>query len=268
MCNIKKYTKLLHKTCLAIALAILSSGTLAAETAVVDFENSNFIEGQPLTTEIPGLVFSNTIISKEGPPRTAFQGKNGVGLNDRTRDDENFGGFFITDPLVEGKPNVPGTIEIKFDRPVYNLGFIVADIDDFQYSRPDTFTGRVYDNQNSLLEEISITVRDDNYRTGDGIATQVNFSAINIKYVELNLVSTRNTSGWGIDNMFYSYDLMVDINGDNLIDLADAIIALKVLCGIAPQTDNPLKMEDINGNGMMGLEEIICILQIVSGIDR
>jgi hypothetical protein len=55
-----------------------------------------------------------------------------------------------------------------------------------------------------------------------------------------------------------------DINGDTLLNLADAILALKVIAGMNPQgirSDNGSSGTDIDGNGRIGLEEAIFILQ-------
>lgn len=56
-----------------------------------------------------------------------------------------------------------------------------------------------------------------------------------------------------------------DMDGDKMINLADAIIALKVLLGA--ETSSGLKKEaDANGDAKMGSEEAIYILQRISGL--
>jgi len=55
-----------------------------------------------------------------------------------------------------------------------------------------------------------------------------------------------------------------DLNGDKNITTADAVIGLKIICGINPGT---FKLDaDINGDGKIGLNEIVFILQKVSGL--
>ena len=174
------------------------------QAAMVDFENTGLMEGEMLTNEITGLTFINAMIAEEGRPRVAFQGQNGWGLNDRTRAGQDFGGFFITDPLVDGQSNVPGTIVIIFDNPAREISFRVADIDNYAASRPDTFTVNAYDGSSILVETLSITVGDQGYQTGDGIATLVELSTTGISRMELSLINTLGTSGWGVDNLSYN----------------------------------------------------------------
>ncbi|NJL58339.1 MAG: hypothetical protein HC887_00515, partial [Desulfobacteraceae bacterium] len=54
-----------------------------------------------------------------------------------------------------------------------------------------------------------------------------------------------------------------DLNGDNSVDLKDAIIALKILTGLAEAYCN---QADVNGDGKIGVEELTYILQKVAGL--
>jgi len=56
-----------------------------------------------------------------------------------------------------------------------------------------------------------------------------------------------------------------DINGDEIIDLKDIIVGLKLLSGMDVST-LPGYKADINGDGKIGMEEVIYILQKVSGL--
>jgi hypothetical protein len=56
-----------------------------------------------------------------------------------------------------------------------------------------------------------------------------------------------------------------DVNGDQSVDLQDAILSAQVLTGIPP-AQSIYPGSDVNGNGSLGLEECIFILQSVSGI--
>ena len=56
-----------------------------------------------------------------------------------------------------------------------------------------------------------------------------------------------------------------DLNGDNAITLADAILALQVLTGITPPAGIDLS-GDINGNGRIDMGDVIFILQRVAGL--
>jgi hypothetical protein len=54
-----------------------------------------------------------------------------------------------------------------------------------------------------------------------------------------------------------------DVNGDNAVDLEDAIIVLKILSGVS--TTQPIKLEaDVNKDGRIGIEEVVYILQHVA----
>ena len=54
-----------------------------------------------------------------------------------------------------------------------------------------------------------------------------------------------------------------NLNGDTFLDLADAIIALRVSAGI----NVSLSLSgDVNGDGKIGMEEAIYILQSVAGL--
>jgi len=55
-----------------------------------------------------------------------------------------------------------------------------------------------------------------------------------------------------------------DVNGIGGVDLADAILALKVVAGLNPQ--NVFSSADVNSDNRIGLEEVIYILQKVAGL--
>ena len=57
-----------------------------------------------------------------------------------------------------------------------------------------------------------------------------------------------------------------DINADGDLDLADAILALKVMAGANIAGQDITVGADVNGDGKIGLQEIIYILQKVSGV--
>lgn len=55
-----------------------------------------------------------------------------------------------------------------------------------------------------------------------------------------------------------------DLNHLNGVDLADAVLALKVICGLNPS--GVFLDADVNGDGKIGLAEVIYILQKVAGL--
>jgi len=61
-----------------------------------------------------------------------------------------------------------------------------------------------------------------------------------------------------------SVSALVDLNGDHRMDLADAILGLRVLAGLGSVPVTPAA--DVNGDGKIGLEEVIYILEKVAGL--
>ena len=57
-----------------------------------------------------------------------------------------------------------------------------------------------------------------------------------------------------------------DINGDGVVNLADAILAMQVLSGMTPEGQTILISSDVNGDGKTGITEVIYVLQKVAGI--
>jgi len=55
-----------------------------------------------------------------------------------------------------------------------------------------------------------------------------------------------------------------DINGDGVVDLADAMLVLQILDGMDPVGVH--SWADVNNDGKIGLEEVVYILQEVSGL--
>jgi len=108
------------------------------------------------------------------------------------------------------------------------------------------------------------------FRSTDGGANWTDIGLIN-KYV-LSLAispSSPNTiyAGTGGSGVFVYTDTsgtQGDLNGGG-VDLADAILALRILAGI-PVTEAINLNADVNGDKKIGMEEVIFILQKVSGL--
>jgi len=169
-----------------------------ANAATIDFESTGLSEGDSLTDQISGLTFINTIIAMEGEPLFAFN---------RTKDFDTvlwggpFGGFFITDPVVEGDPLVPGTIEILFDTPVFNFSFCVADIEANAHDE-EVLTAQAFDSTSTLLETLIISGSDPG--AGNSWGTLATFSSSNIARITIEAVNSEGYSGWGVDNLSFS----------------------------------------------------------------
>lgn len=59
---------------------------------------------------------------------------------------------------------------------------------------------------------------------------------------------------------------MGDVNGDAVVDLKDAVMALQVLSGITPQ-DTIFSAADIDGDKKIGMAEAIYAIQKAAGIN-
>jgi hypothetical protein len=81
-------------------------------------------------------------------------------------------------------------------------------------------------------------------------------------------VSVKNSSGEtkGPEWTFTTKEILAgDINYDGSVDLADAILALKIIAGMGPD-QTVYELADVNGDGKIGMEEAIYILQKLSGV--
>jgi len=57
-----------------------------------------------------------------------------------------------------------------------------------------------------------------------------------------------------------------DVNGDDTIDLADAILSLKVACGMDMSGETIMPSADVNGDNKIGLAEMLYVLQNAVGL--
>ena len=57
-----------------------------------------------------------------------------------------------------------------------------------------------------------------------------------------------------------------DVNGDKNVTLADAILALKIACGVDVSGETISLSADVNEDGKIGLAEVIYIMQRVAGL--
>jgi hypothetical protein len=68
----------------------------------------------------------------------------------------------------------------------------------------------------------------------------------------------------------YLIPALADIDGNLVVDLADAIIGLRVLAGFNTsglvRSDYATSGTDVDGDGKVGLEEVIYVIQMVSGV--
>lgn len=63
-----------------------------------------------------------------------------------------------------------------------------------------------------------------------------------------------------------TFDLVLgDINNDEIVDIEDAILALRVLVGFQPQEPINL-LADVDGDGKIGMEEVLYILRETGGL--
>jgi len=90
----------------------------------------------------------------------------------------------------------------------------------------------------------------------------------------LYVIGKDNADNWQaeIDATIISWEIVFlgNLNGDDKVDLADAIIALKVLSGIDTtgliRSDYAASGADVNGDNKIGMQEVVYILQKFSGL--
>jgi hypothetical protein len=91
-------------------------------------------------------------------------------------------------------------------------------------------------------------------------------AVINIPSNDLNIPTLLiSATGTG----FSMSVLKGDMNGDGVVTMADAIIALQTMAGMRSQgltSDYPTSGADVNGDGKVGMPEVIYILQKVAGM--
>ena len=57
-----------------------------------------------------------------------------------------------------------------------------------------------------------------------------------------------------------------DLNGDDIVDLADAILALRIVSGVDVSGETINMGADVDGDDRIGLQEVLYILQEVAGL--
>lgn len=183
-----------------LSALLLTFGSVGQSTAaVIDFEGTGLSEGASLTTQISGLTFIDAIIAAPGKPLTAF-GMNDFSAQDTALPGQNFSGFFITDPIVGGRVDVSGTIQVLFANPVAELSFYVADLDaGLTGGDIEVLTAQAFDNNNTFLETVTISGNS----TGDGIVSLVSFGAGNISKLSITAADELGRASWGVDNLSF-----------------------------------------------------------------
>jgi parallel beta-helix repeat protein len=94
--------------------------------------------------------------------------------------------------------------------------------------------------------------------------TENTFDPVTSSKVRFTFNNCDITHGWLYEIEVYYDTHDGDMNYDKVIDLADAILAIKALAGLNPPGINA--GVDINGDGKIGAAEVIYILQKVAGV--
>lgn len=113
-----------------------------------------------------------------------------------------------------------------------------------------------------------------------GVSNNTSAATVNHTYDDLNcLVQTVYENGAKMTTITYTYDaagnmlsfqvtsnfLAGDIDNNQAVGLADAILALQIAAGISPPS-TIYKEADLNGDGKIGIIEAIYILQKTAGL--
>jgi hypothetical protein len=129
------------------------------------------------------------------------------------------------------------------------------------------------------LPELSFTVQNDR---PDLVAASVEDDALHLDFAKeqsgVANITVRATaiSGEGFieDAFVVTIEEWGDLDGDGDVDLADAVVALRVEAGMHPELDSPPGLRedyassgaDVDGNGQVEISETLYILQKVSGL--
>ncbi|MCA9286082.1 MAG: hypothetical protein KDA22_12735 [Phycisphaerales bacterium] len=184
--------------CMAVAAYAGATIAFAGEQSalyLIDFEE--YAEETPISTQYAalGVVFSVEgdprsfpIIAIEGAPRVAFSG----GGNDSPMSSLSGG---LTDPLVNGQFDEPGTIRMDFDPPVTSVRFFVIDIDG-----GESFTATASSGANIVA---AVTRSAGDPGTGNGVSTEFFLEGDEITSVVVGDPDS-NTNGWAIDFLTFT----------------------------------------------------------------
>jgi hypothetical protein len=180
--------------CAVPALIAFHLSTASALTGV-GFGGTGLNEGDPLTNEIPNLIFSGAILALEGGVTFAYN------PGDEILSGEPAGGFFVTDALGAGDDplDIPGPVEIAFSVPMQDVSFQILDLDG------ESVTAEAFDGSNVLLETIEAMWPG----TGDlnRQALLFAFASSGIERLELTVIGLPELperGGWGLDNLAYN----------------------------------------------------------------
>ena len=82
---------------------------------------------------------------------------------------------------------------------------------------------------------------------------------------QTSAIGLSRSAGYGVQAGFWNFILMKgDVNGDGEVDLADLVLSLQVLTGMAPA--NLHRGADVDADGQIGLAEAIYILGKAAGL--
>ena len=180
------------KKVLAVMLGvgmIVFAGAGNVDATLIDFEDTGLNEFDVLTNQIAGVSFLGAQIFNEGAPAEAFSG-------DTVTGGAPFGGYFISDLDISPNEN-PNPIDILFDSPVFNVSFVVADIDE-----EEGIIATIYDINNNMLGSQTLLAGDP--LAGNNIGTLISFNETNISRLLITpMPSSDGGIGWGVDNISY-----------------------------------------------------------------
>ncbi len=223
----------------------------AESQTVITFDGSKLKEGDSVSNQFDGAIFSNAIFVLPGEPEFAFNAAD-FALSDEVLDPESTGfiGPFITVAAV------PGTISIQFDNPVSQLSFLAADLDN-----TDVLAYVAFGPNNNFLGVRGIS--DDFAGTGDGSARLVEVPWNGVSRLEIRVETAGGGGRWGFDTLTYtekSSVLLGDVNQDGSVDLLDVAPFIDVLTSNGFQTE-----ADINQDGDVDLLDVAPFVVLLAG---
>ena len=142
-----------------------------SEAVLIDFDNLPELSEGDTLSKIGIVTFKDTILAKADSERVfAFFGDDKDDYAVEPFDE----GYFITD----ADRYISRSIEIRFDVPVYNLNFVILDLD-VRNHFVESLMVIIYDT-NGTENHRTFTANDANYEFGDARAQLVSFTAKDI----------------------------------------------------------------------------------------
>lgn len=104
------------RTCFLVVFCFFVTNLPSNAQTTITFDGSGLSEGDIVTNQFPGVVFSGAILGAPGTPQVGWNAAGGTQADVIFDAGSGFNGPFITDEFVDGSFSTPGTILIHFEK--------------------------------------------------------------------------------------------------------------------------------------------------------